>query len=263
MIDDKYNFKNRNSQNNNRIERTKDLKLVAIGLITTLFVLFIIVSVYPGFMNHRTEAANAPSPSFPGNTTHHLGPNSTSTNTLPLNTTAGPKMKIKESTNTTTNATANATKNKSNNNTVAKTTNTNSSTSQPNSNVSKLTTTQGNITTNANAPGSPFPPKEANSTSYFPPTNKVAIVVGAALLRDKAYQPNPVNIKTGGVVTWNNDDTVVHTVTSGVGLQDPHLGNQFDSGLLGGHFSHIFFKAGVFPYFCQIHPTMVGKVIVK
>lgn len=87
--------------------------------------------------------------------------------------------------------------------------------------------------------------------------------MGAALLRDKAYQPNPVNVKTGGVVTWNNEDTVVHTVTSGTGLNDPHLGNQFDSGLLGAHFSHIFFKPGVFPYFCQIHPTMVGKVIVK
>lgn len=139
----------------------------------------------------------------------------------------------------------------------------NSSSNQPNSNVSRLSTTQGNISTNANAPGSPFPPKEANSTSYFPTTNKVAIVVGAALLRDKAYQPNPVNVKTGAVVTWNNEDTVVHTVTSGTGLNDPYLGIQFDSGLLGAHFSHIFFKPGVFPYFCQIHPTMVGKVIVK
>ena len=91
-------------------------------------------------------------------------------------------------------------------NTTATATNTNSSAGnsrQPNSNMSRLTTTQGNVTTNANAPGSPFPPKEANSTSYFPTTNKVAIVVGAALLRDKAYQPNPVNVETGGTVTWN------------------------------------------------------------
>lgn len=263
MVNGNSNLKNSDGHNNNGIQRTNELKLVVISLMTTLFVLFTIVNVYSGFMNHRTEAATAPSSSASGNTTHRSGPNSTTTNTSPSNTTAASKMKIKESTNTTLNATANATKNKSNNSTVAKNVNTNSSTSQPNSNVSKLTTTQGNVTTNANAPGSPFPLKEANSTSYFPPTNKVAIVVGAALLRDKAYQPNPVNIKAGGVVTWNNEDTVVHTVTSGTGLQDPHLGNQFDSGLLGSHFSHIFFKAGVFPYFCQIHPTMVGKVIVK
>ena len=97
----------------------------------------------------------------------------------------------------------------------------NSSSNQPNSNASRLTTTQGNISTNANPPGSPFPPKEANSTSYFPTTNKVAIVDGAALLRDKAYQPNPVNVKTGGTITWNNEDTVVHTVTYNSGPPPP------------------------------------------
>jgi plastocyanin len=129
-------------------------------------------------------------------------------------------------------------------------------------NVTKMTTTQGNQTTNANA-ASPFPPKQGNSTNTFPPTNKVAIVMGAALLRDKAYQPNPVNVKVAGTVTWSNEDTVVHTVTSGFGFTDPNIGRDFDSGLLGKGFSHIFFKPGEYAYFCQIHPTMVGKVVVK
>lgn len=129
-------------------------------------------------------------------------------------------------------------------------------------NITKLTTTQGNVTTNANA-ASPFPPKEANATKVFPPNNKVAIVLGAALKRDKAYQPNPVNVKAGGTVAWTNEDTVAHTVTSGSGFNDQILGREFDSGFLGKGFSHIFFKPGVFPYFCEIHPTMVGKVIVK
>jgi plastocyanin len=130
------------------------------------------------------------------------------------------------------------------------------------SNITKLTTTQGNVTTNANAASS-YPPKEANATKVFPPNNKVAIILGAALKRDKAYQPNPVNVKTGGTVVWANEDTVVHTVTSGSGFNDQNFGREFDSGFLGKSFSHIFFKPGVFPYFCEIHPTMVGKVIVK
>jgi plastocyanin len=129
-------------------------------------------------------------------------------------------------------------------------------------NITKLTTTQGNVTTNANA-ASPFPLKETNATKVFPPNNKVAIVLGAALKRDKAYQPNPVNVKAGGTVVWTNEDTVAHTVTSGSGFNDQTLGREFDSGFLGKGFSHIFFKPGVFPYFCEIHPTMVGKVIVK
>jgi nitrite reductase (NO-forming) len=129
-------------------------------------------------------------------------------------------------------------------------------------NITKMTTTQGNQSTNANA-ASPFPPNQGNATNTFPTTNKVAIVMGAALLRDKAYQPNPVNVKVAGTITWTNEDTVVHTVTSGSGFTDPNLGRDFDSGLLGKGFSHIFFKPGEYPYFCQIHPTMVGKVIVK
>jgi plastocyanin len=32
---------------------------------------------------------------------------------------------------------------------------------------------------------------------------------------------------------------------------------------LGKTFSHTFNTAGEIPYFCQIHPTMVGKVIVS
>src|SRR5438093_2503619 len=36
------------------------------------------------------------------------------------------------------------------------------------SNITKLTTTQGNVTTNANAASS-YPPKEANATKVFPP----------------------------------------------------------------------------------------------
>jgi plastocyanin len=129
-------------------------------------------------------------------------------------------------------------------------------------NISKMTTTQANSTTNANA-ASTYPPQQANSSKVFPETNNVAIVVGAALKRDKAYQPNPVNVKAGGTVTWTNLDTVVHTVTSGNSFNDTNFGRDFDSGFLGKGFSHIFFKAGEYPYFCQIHPTMVGKVVVK
>jgi plastocyanin len=123
-----------------------------------------------------------------------------------------------------------------------------------------MTTTQGNNSTNANA-ASTYPPKEANATKIFSPTNKVAI--GAGLKREKAYQPNPVNVKAGGTVTWTNEDTVAHTVTSGPGFNDTNFGREFDSGFLDKGFSHIFFKPGVSPYFCEIHPTMVGKVIVK
>jgi plastocyanin len=125
-----------------------------------------------------------------------------------------------------------------------------------------MSTTEANKTTNANA-ASPFPPRMSNTTGFFPPNNKAEIVKGAALLREKAYQPNPARVKAGGSITWTNLDTVVHTITSGKGITDPAMGTKFDSGMLGGSFAQRFFKPGTYPYFCQIHPTMVGTVIVK
>jgi plastocyanin len=96
----------------------------------------------------------------------------------------------------------------------------------------------------------------------FPDNANVSIVLGAALARDKAYDPNPIYVIANGTVIWNNKDTVVHTVTSGNGFSDPNMGKEFDSGLLGGRFVHKFNATGTYDYFCQIHPTMIGKVIV-
>jgi plastocyanin len=88
---------------------------------------------------------------------------------------------------------------------------------------------------------------------------------GAQILEDKAFQPNPINIKGGNMVTWVNDDTVTHTVTSGTGPNDPNVGSQFDSGLLapGQTFAHTFKLSGEFNYFCQLHPSMAGTVLAK
>jgi|SRR5215212_4148503 len=98
---------------------------------------------------------------------------------------------------------------------------------------------------------------------------KVLIVPGAGTLGDKGFSPNPINVKVGDTVTWTNSDNMEHTVTSGTGPSDQSNGKQFDSGLsgrtvltAGKTFSHQFTKVGEFPYFCQIHPTLVGKVVV-
>jgi plastocyanin len=90
----------------------------------------------------------------------------------------------------------------------------------------------------------------------------VSIVKDAALKGDKAYQPNPVNVTMGQEVIWTNDDSQIHTVTSGTGPSDPDLGALFDSGILspGDTFRHVFNQTGKFPYYCTLHPQMVGTV---
>ena len=95
-----------------------------------------------------------------------------------------------------------------------------------------------------------------------PSSAKVFIHKGAALLGANAFSPNPVQIKRGGSITWINDDLVTHTITSGSGFTDAQMGKEFDSGLLGVMYNKGFDKAGEFTYFCQVHPQMVGKVVV-
>jgi plastocyanin len=103
---------------------------------------------------------------------------------------------------------------------------------------------------------------------------RVSIVPGAATLGNKAFSPNPVKIGIGTTVTWVNDDDsspAFHTITSGAGSEDPKLGKEFDSGLtgptalvsMGDTFSHKFNTTGEYAYFCQLHPVMIGKVIVS
>jgi plastocyanin len=70
------------------------------------------------------------------------------------------------------------------------------------------------------------------------------------------YQPDPVIIRTGGKVIWQNEDTAPHTATADDG--------SFDTGnLLRGKIkSETFKEAGTYPYFCAVHPTMHGTVEV-
>jgi plastocyanin len=99
---------------------------------------------------------------------------------------------------------------------------------------------------------------------------KISIEPGASTLGEKGFSPNPVNIRIGDTVTWVNDDTVFHTVTYRP-FYGGETGKLFDSGLSGPNtlttkgktFSHKFTEKGQYPYFCQLHPTMVGKVSVS
>ncbi len=90
----------------------------------------------------------------------------------------------------------------------------------------------------------------------------VSIVPGSSELTDDAYQPNPIEVTVDDTVTWTNDDIAQHTVTSGEG-GEPN--GEFDSGIMpsGGTFEHTFTEAGEYPYFCTLHPNMVGTVSVS
>ena len=95
--------------------------------------------------------------------------------------------------------------------------------------------------------------QQTTATSIPDNSTVVRIVANAG---SNSFSPNPVEVKVGETVTWINDDSGRHTVTSKDGV--------FDSGMMGKgqSFSYTFDKAGEYPYFCEPHPNMVGTVVV-
>ena len=95
----------------------------------------------------------------------------------------------------------------------------------------------------------------------------VSIVPGSSRLTGNGgFQPSPVQLQVGDTVTWINDDLEPHTVTSGSsGVPDNKFNSSPDFIPLmapGATFSHTFTEAGEYPYFCLLHPNMVGTVSV-
>src|SRR5918998_4362051 len=102
----------------------------------------------------------------------------------------------------------------------------------------------------------------ATSTGAAGGPTSVSIVPGSSSLTTDAYQPNPVQVSTGATVTWTNDDAQPHTATSG---ENATPDGTFDSGIMApaATFEHTFATAGEYPYFCILHPNMVGTVSVS
>ena len=79
---------------------------------------------------------------------------------------------------------------------------------------------------------------------------------------NECYIPYHVTVSAGEEITWSNDDSAAHTVTSGLpGAPD----GIFDSSLFmaGGTFSVTLDDAGEYPYYCVVHPWMKGMITVN
>ena len=79
---------------------------------------------------------------------------------------------------------------------------------------------------------------------------------------DRCYIPSVFTIDSGNQVTWINEDSAFHSVTSGFYGEPSDL---FDSGHLDPYESFIFNfdEKGTYDYFCTLHPWMKGQVIVR
>jgi plastocyanin len=102
--------------------------------------------------------------------------------------------------------------------------------------------------------------ERSSSPSSLPITEEGRVVSIVGNSGSNSYNPNPIEIKVGDTVTWINNDSSPHTVTSSSSSKD----SNFDSDVLrrGETFSFTFDREGEYPYFCTLHPSMVGTIVV-
>ena len=114
----------------------------------------------------------------------------------------------------------------------------------------QATGTTGN--SNQIAVGEPNPTTdESSQNTSIPKSYDVEI-------KSYSFSPLTITIKSGDSITWTNLDSAPHTVTS-------DSGSELDSESFsnGNSYSHTFTTAGTYEYYCNIHTSMKGTVIVE
>ena len=99
------------------------------------------------------------------------------------------------------------------------------------------------------------------------PSVTLNIPEGASVQGNPSYEPDPLTITAGDAVEVSNQDTVPHTVTSGTGPEDAESGSQFDTSIIdAGATAQVdtaSLAAGDYPYYCSVHPYMLGTMTVQ
>ncbi len=77
-------------------------------------------------------------------------------------------------------------------------------------------------------------------------------------IKGMAFHPEVLEVHRGDTVVWINHDIVPHTATS-------TRKSAWDTGplLQGKSGQYIPRRKGADPYFCRLHPVMLGKLIVR
>ena len=95
----------------------------------------------------------------------------------------------------------------------------------------------------------------------------VDITPGSSTKTDDAFSPNPVNANVGDTVIWTNKDSTIHSVTAGTasGGATGEFGGTATAPVIiapSTTQSYTTTAAGDIPYYCTLHPTMVGMLTV-
>ena len=79
-------------------------------------------------------------------------------------------------------------------------------------------------------------------------------------IKNFAFDPATLTVKTGTTVTWVNNDGASHAIASDAGSPAAFSSESLST---GGSYSFTFTGQGTYTYHCSIHPSMKGTIIVQ
>jgi len=79
-------------------------------------------------------------------------------------------------------------------------------------------------------------------------------------IKNFAFDPSSLTVKTGTVVTWLNQDGAPHTIVSDTGSPATFSSDSLST---GASYKFTFTQPGTYTYHCSIHPSMKGTIIVQ
>ncbi|MDD2254793.1 MAG: cupredoxin family copper-binding protein [Methanoculleus sp.] len=107
----------------------------------------------------------------------------------------------------------------------------------------------------------------AGCTSYQTPATTTPAVQqsstpggNAITIKNFAFDPSTITVKTGTAVTWTNQDSAPHIVVSDTGSPAAFSSESLSN---GASYKFTFTQPGTYTYHCSIHPSMKGTIIVQ
>ena len=110
-------------------------------------------------------------------------------------------------------------------------------------------------------------PAGDGSGSGAPTGPTINILAGSSTQNAPDYDPDSLMVKKGDKITVVNQDSTIHTITSGTGPEAADFGKLFDTKFMDPDASVTIDTANLdpssYPYFCLVHSYMKGTLIVE
>lgn len=107
--------------------------------------------------------------------------------------------------------------------------------------------------------GNQMPPANQGNQQNREPVNagESKSTAPTVSIQNMAFYPAVIKVKKGSSVTWMQNDRMTHDVVSSDRLFKSQRLRQ------GQSFTQTFDQPGVYNYYCSLHPSMKGQVIVE